>query len=74
MLKFVIFSLICLQLLGTFRCTGKFQGETSNGVNDFGVEKRDGAVVTVEETNLTSEAQDEDEQTQAFKFLKDIKV
>ncbi|KAL1190369.1 Protein CURVATURE THYLAKOID 1D [Cardamine amara subsp. amara] len=56
---------LCLQSR-TLRCTGKFEGETSN---EFG----DGAVVAAEEeTNLTSEA--EDEQTQALEFLNDIKL
>ncbi|CAH2076101.1 unnamed protein product [Thlaspi arvense] len=64
--------------LGTLRCTGKFPGETvseenATGVNEFGVEKRDGDVAAGEEENLTSEAQTEDEQTQALEFLNDIK-
>lgn len=64
------------------RCSRKFPGETvseetSTGVNEFGVEDRDGVVVAVEEKNSTSEAQaesSEDEQTQALEFLNDIKV
>ncbi|ESQ47424.1 hypothetical protein EUTSA_v10027947mg [Eutrema salsugineum] len=60
------------------RCTGKFPGETvseekSTGVDEFGVEERDGDVVT-EEKNLSSEAQAEEEQSQAIEFLNDIKL
>lgn len=71
--------------IGALRCTGKFPGETvseetSTGVNEFGVEKRD---VAVEDKNLISEAEAEaesesesesSEQTQALEFLNDIKV
>lgn len=66
--------------LGTLRCSRKFPGETvteetSTGVNEFGVEDRDGVVVAAEEKNSNSEApQAEDEETQALEFLNDIKV
>ena len=66
--------------LGTLRCSRKFPGETvteetSTGVNEFGVEDRDGVVVAAEEKNSNSEApQAEDEETQALEFLNDIKL
>lgn len=66
--------------LGTLRCSRKFPGETvseetSTGVNEFGLEDRDGVVVAVEEKTSNSEAsQAEDDQTQALEFLNDIKV
>jgi hypothetical protein len=64
----------------TLRCSRKFPGETvteetSTGVNEFGVEDRDGVVVAAEEKNSNSEApQAEDEETQALEFLNDIKL
>lgn len=62
----------------TLRCARKFPGETvsedtSTGVNEFVLEKP--GVVADKEDNFTSEAQAEDEQTQAsLEFLNDIKV
>ncbi|KAG7544642.1 Cyanobacterial aminoacyl-tRNA synthetase CAAD domain [Arabidopsis suecica] len=64
----------------TLRCSRKFPGETvseetSTGVNEFGLEDRDGVVVAVEEKTSNSEApQAEDDQTQALEFLNDIKL
>lgn len=47
--------------------------DTSTGVNEFVLEKP--GVVADKEDNFTSEAQAEDEQTQAsLEFLNDIKV
>ncbi|KAH0915789.1 hypothetical protein BRARA_H01755 [Brassica rapa] len=62
----------------TLRCARKFPGETvsedtSTGVNEFVLEKP--GVVADKEDNFTSEAQAEDEQTQAsLEFLNDIKL
>ncbi|CAN8328491.1 unnamed protein product [Cochlearia groenlandica] len=68
--------------LGTLRCTRKFPGETvsdetttTNEVNEFGVEKRDGVLIPTESTiESQADQSSEDEQTQPIEFLNDIKM